>query len=77
MFEKGESGDPDGENTMTPQPDPGHPVAGEESGAPEGAQAQETAKIGEQDQKKGQTAHPAPEDDVGAPSHHGGSPPRE
>jgi hypothetical protein len=74
MFESDESGsrgDSGDEDAMTPQPEPGHPTAGEDVGAPEEglgrAKAQATEPIGDQDQVKGQTAHPAPDDDVGAP----------
>ncbi|HEV2769668.1 MAG TPA: hypothetical protein VGV40_05730 [Solirubrobacteraceae bacterium] len=53
------------------QPDPGHPVAGEDIGEPEGgtggAQAQSTQAIGDQDQNKEQTTQPSADDDVGKP----------
>ncbi len=69
----------EGDDTMTPQPEPGHPVAGEDVGGPEEgvgrANAQATPEIGDEGQKKGQTAHPAPDDDVGAPPHEESPPP--
>lgn len=50
--------------------DEGHPVAGEEVGAPEegpgSAKEEVTPKIAD-DAEKGQTTHPAPDDDVGVP----------
>lgn len=52
------------------QPDPGHPVAGEDVGTPEegagSAKAGATPKIAE-DAEMGQTTAPAPDDDVGVP----------
>ncbi len=52
------------------QPDPGHPVAGEDAGETEegagAAKAGATPKIGE-DAEMGQTSSPAPDDDVGVP----------
>lgn len=57
------------------QPDPGFPVADEDVGAPEeGAGARKAAaspEIGE-DANKGETQHPAPDDDVGVPDDTGG-----
>ena len=51
-------------------PEPGHPVAGEDVGThekgPGGAKADVTQKIAD-DANKEQTQHPAPEDDVGVP----------
>jgi len=53
------------------QPDPGHPVAGEDIGEPEGgagtAKARSTQKIGDEDQNKEETTQPAAADDVGKP----------
>ena len=47
-------------------------AGGLEEGQEGRAKAQATEKIGEQDQVKGQTASPAPEEDVGAPPMEGG-----
>jgi hypothetical protein len=78
MFEDGESGqrDESGDDEMTHSPKPGHPVAGEDVGTPEEgagrAKAEATPEIEDEDQVKEQTAHSAPDDDVGAPPHEGG-----
>jgi hypothetical protein len=67
MFDGTDADPPSGAN----QPEPGHPVAGEDTGAPAGgagrAKEKATERIGD-DAEKGQTATPAPDDDVGVPS---------
>jgi len=73
MFEGDESEkreETEGVDPMTVSPEPGQ--AGEDAGALEEgagrAKAQATPPIDDKGQKKGQTAHSAP-DDVGAPPH--------
>lgn len=63
----------EGVDEMTVSPESGHPVAGEDVGALEEgagrAKAQATPPIDDKGQKKQQTAHSAPEEDVGAAPH--------
>ena len=59
---------------LAAQPEPGHPVAGEDVGGPEegeGARkAAATPDIGD-DGNKEETQRPAPDDEVGVPEHPG------
>lgn len=60
------------EDPRAEQPDPGEPVADSEGGGtPEGGEgrtnADHTPRIGDEDQTKGETAHRAPEDEIGVP----------
>ncbi len=70
MFEGTESEPRESEPEERPLPSPGvgRPVG--EAGAPNEdpgrANAEATPKIGNEGQVKGQTSHPAPEEDVGA-----------
>ena len=70
-----ESGD-----ERTHQPEPGHPVAGEDVGMPDkesagSAKADVTPEISGEGQVQGQTTYPAPDDDVGVPEDTGGGDP--
>lgn len=72
MFEGDEKREEtEGVDPMTVSPESGQ--AGEDAGALEEgagrAKAQATPPIGDKGQKKEQTAHSAPDDDVGAPPH--------
>lgn len=72
MFEEDEERD-----ERLRQPEPGHPVAGEDQGDPEGGpgsrKAEATPKIAD-DGNKEETQRPAPDDDVGVADHPGGTP---
>lgn len=50
-------------------PDPGHPASGGTKPTHGDPSNEEAATIGHEGQVKGQTSHPAPPDDVGAPAH--------
>ena len=79
MFEETEDTGGDRESDsdsegLDAQPEPGHPVAGEDVGAPEegeGARkAAATPPIAD-DGNEGETQRPAPDDDVGVPENPG------
>lgn len=58
-----------GEDSSTEQPEAGYPAGevGVKSAGDEGTHnAESTPPISDEDQKKGQTQHPAPDDDAGA-----------
>jgi hypothetical protein len=59
------------------QPEPGHPVAGQDAGAPDegaGARKAEASQPIADDGNKEETQRPAPDDDVGVPDDPGSGP---